>query len=102
MNEDDCWESDQWGRVTYGGISSRWSSSDDKLTYEEIDAVVKSCRIDSHEGLKTRIKELELEVHNLRIKAKKKEEEFKEFRKIRKAIKADSVNTRMARLVKSL
>ena len=97
MNDDDDWGMDPW---TYGGLADRWGSGD-RLSYEEIDAVVKSCRKESNEGLKARIRELEIEVMNLRSKAKKKEVEFKEFRKIRKAIKADSVNTRMARLVKN-
>jgi len=97
MNDDD-WGTDPY---TYRCVSGRWEGRD-RLNYEEIDAIVKSCRIESNEGLKARIEELESEVTNLRIKAKKKEEEFKEFRKIHKAIKADSINTKLARLVKRI
>ena len=43
--EDDCWESDPWGRVTYGGISDRWSESAGSMSHKEVTEILKSSYI---------------------------------------------------------
>lgn len=91
----------RWGRVVYGGDSDIWGS-EGPMTLEEIQRTVRTSHPNEKEELKLRVRDLEHEIHRLREKAKKKEKEFKEFRKLRKAIKADSVNIRMARLVKRI
>lgn len=92
----------RWGQVTYGGISDKWDKNAGSMSHKELAEILRSYHPDEKEELKLRVRDLELEVHRLRAKAKKKEEEFKEFRKLRKAIKADSINTKMARLVKRI